>query len=688
MANATAHYIFALDKQLLDLNALEMDERLIHFFETGPESDGDTCAFINDQGLVRKFKINLQERMLQGRGIKGFFGPYEQPCLLIGRRSDGMIEITSPLMFDERILSDNARNVEVTERTRMVLRSITAMNRSEEIWFHLYDRSRRFITRSTGQELLCLPHLRELEPYEYQLRTVRSVIERFKGRALLCDEVGLGKTVEAGIGMSEYIIRGLARKILILVPPSLVGQWFDEMKRKFNQDFVRADDPEFIKMGNAAWSHYNKIIASINTAKRTGHREAISKIHFDLVIVDEAHHLKNRKAMSWQFVNSLQKKYIFLLTATPVQNNLEELYNLITLLKPGQLKTYSYFKKNFVIGKEGIEVKNADRLKMLLSEVMVRNKRSNVDVKFTKRKAATRIVPLPDRERALYSDLSGFIRQQYADRHPAFNRLLLKSLQEQMGSTFTAVVPTLERLSRQDHLEPTVRQSLEELYQRALTIAAEEINHSAKRNELVRIIEDFKDKMIIFTKYNSTLQFISLALRDHGIRVAEFYGGMRRKEKEEQIAYFKGEAQILVSTEVGGEGRNLQFCNGLINFDLPWNPMAIEQRIGRIHRIGQERDVHVFNLAAQHTVEHYMLHVLDRKINMFELVVGEVDMILGDIEEEEEFSDLVMNAWVRAQDHEEMELEMDQIGNKLMENKQKLEKVKSLEEHLFPHTLE
>lgn len=203
----------------------------------------------------------------------------------------------------------------------------------------------------------------------------------------------------------------------------------------------------------------------------------------------------------------------------------------------------------------------------------------------------------------------------------------------------------------------------------------------------MKIISDFQDKMLVFTKYTSTLQFISMVLRDHGIQVAEFHGGMRRQEKEDQVARFKDQAQILVSTEVGGEGRNLQFCNGMINFDLPWNPMAIEQRIGRIHRIGQIRDVFVFNLAAQNTVEHYMLQVLDRKINMFELVVGEVDMILGDIEENEEFSDLIMDAWVRSQDGQTMEWEMDQIGSKLLENKQRLEKIKSLDDHLFPEVL-
>src|SRR5690625_1449645 len=116
--------------------------------------------------------------------------------------------------------------------------------------------------------------------------------------------------------------------------------------------------------------------------------------------------------------------------------------------------------------------------------------------------------------------------------------------------------------------------------------------------------------MIVFTKYESTQKYIADLLKEKGFKVAEFHGGLKRKDKEKQITYFREDADVLVSTEVGGEGRNLQFCNGMINYDLPWNPMAIEQRIGRIHRIGQERDVFVYNLVAKDTIEYYILDLL------------------------------------------------------------------------------
>lgn len=674
-------YLFKLDKELFDINLMEMDETLIQFFQN-VEALPDTFEMVNDMNVTRKFTINWEDRTLRGRGIKGFFAPYNAQYLFIEKTANGLIRVSSPANTKpqpgeyETMLVNN-------ERTAAILTSMNHFNPDPEKWFQLYQVAQDFRISSEDEELVCLPYIRDAEIFQYQLKTVKSVMDRFKGRALLCDEVGLGKTVEAGMAMSEYIMRGLAKKILILTPPSLVQQWDNEMKRKFNQDFIKADDPAFKNKGSDAWASFNKVIASISTAKRKNHRDIILQQHYDLVIVDEAHHLKNRKTEAWKFVNAINKKYIFLLTATPVQNHLEELYNLITLLKPGQLKTYSYFKKNFVDSNDGIEVKNVDRLKGLLADVMIRNKRNNVDVQFTKRQAFTKAVELPSAQKKLYEEISTFIRNKYYDESSTLKRFQLKSLQEQMGSTFTATLGSLESLVKNEKLSDADQQVLAEFTKRTAQITSKEAEYSPKIKQLIEILTDFNDKMLIFTKYKSTQTFLTKVLKQNGFKVAEFHGGLKRKEKEEQVAYFKGEASVLVSTEVGGEGRNLQFCNGLINFDLPWNPMAIEQRIGRIHRIGQERDVVVYNLVAKDTIEHYILELLDRKINMFELVVGEVDAILGDIEEKEDFSELMMNAWVKSGNKMEIEKELDLIGEKLFENKQRLTKQKQLDEHLF-----
>ncbi|WP_019413735.1 DEAD/DEAH box helicase [Paenisporosarcina sp. TG20] len=674
-------FLFKIDRALLDLNVMEMDETLNRFFKDVETDSSGSFKMVNERGVSRKFKVNWEDNTLEGQGIKGFFAPYHAEYLLIGRTSNNEIEVSSPDTSAHQ--ATWRKSISGEDRFKEVMNGMVGFKQDSEKWFHLYQLAQGFQMKANDDELVCLPYIRETQIFQYQLNTVSLVINRFKGRVLLADEVGLGKTVEASMAMLEYIMRGLVKKVLILTPPSLVQQWENELKRKFNQDFIKSDDPAFKKMGDHAWSHYNKVIASISTAKRKEHREQIFHEYYDLVIVDEAHHLRNRNTQAWKFVNGINKKYIFLLTATPVQNHLEELYNLITLLKPGQLKTYSHFKKNFIESKDGIEIKNADKLKGLISEVMIRNKRSNVDVQFTKRKAYTTTVELPSVQKSLYEDISTFIRNKYREEVPSISRFQLKTLQEQMGSTFTSMHHTLETLANNQKLSAFDQKSLKLFSNRTLSIVETEPENNPKVKQLISILRDFNDKMLIFTKYKTTQKFLVKLLTERGFKVAEFHGGLKRKEKEAQITLFKEQADVLVSTEVGGEGRNLQFCNGMINYDLPWNPMAIEQRIGRIHRIGQTKDVFVYNLVAKDTIEHSILDLLDRKINMFELVVGEVDAILGDVENEEDFSDLMMNAWVRSNNKEELEQELEQIGEKLFENKQKLVKQKKLDDRLF-----
>ncbi|MFA6941797.1 MAG: SNF2-related protein [Clostridiaceae bacterium] len=680
-------YLFELKKNLFDLNAMELDETLQFIFSSEMEKN-ELISITNEENLSRNFKINRDEMLLEGRGLKSFFKKYEGDFLYIQKLAEAQYKVGAFSSAAEKNLTNLHISPDNAIRFEKVFKYMSCLNKGEEKWFQLNNRSLEFNSSAEKDELISLPYLRDLTLYNYQLKTVKSVLKTFRGRVLLCDEVGLGKTVEAGIAMQEYIMRGLCKKILILVPPSLISQWLTELKRKFNQDFISSDSPEFKSMGDEAWPHYNKVVASLASAKRKNNSSIITTIKYDLIIIDEAHHLKNRNTVSWKFVNSLNKKYIFLLTATPVQNNLEELYNLITLLKPGELKTYSYFKKNFISDKEGLEAKNVMRLKELLKGVMVRNKRSDVDIKFTKRNALTIYTSLNEEEKSLYDNISNFVRRQYNKNSKVLTKFILKNLQEQMGSSFVTLVPTLEKLLGNENLNLEEKNNIYRFYQRAKTIAENESKSNNKIAKLLQIIQEFNDKVIIFTKYKRTLEFIAGFLRKNGFNVAEFHGELKRKEKEAEIEKFKENAQILISTEAGGEGRNLQFCNCIINFDLPWNPMAIEQRIGRIHRVGQTRDIYLYNLASRNTLEYYILELLDRKINMFELVVGEVDMILGDIEEETDFSDIIMDAWVRSEEQMSMENEIEAIGEKLLENKKQYLKVKSLDDNLFGDSFE
>ncbi len=521
--------------------------------------------------------------------------------------------------------------------------------------------------------LLALNLSRGIVPFEHQINSVKKLLGRFRGRGMLCDEVGLGKTIEASLAMLELITRGLIKRILILVPPSLIEQWKEETFFKFNLEFITSDDKDFKSHGSAAWGKFDRIIASIHTAKKSPHADAIKQEDFGLIIVDEAHHLKNANTVGWKFINSLKKKYIFLLTATPVQNNLEELFNLVTLVYPGELGTLKSFKKNFISAGDRLTPKNYEQLKTLLGELIIRNRRATSDVKFTKRYAKTIRVQLNENEKAVYESVSEVVRSQYKGS-PQQVKMALRVLQEEIGSIPPAAVSTLESLK--DKLPDTARIA-------SLIEQCNRLAFSEKVKALIDIIHKIPDKVIVFTKFRASHTAITAALEKYGIRYSPLHGGLTRHEKEKSIREFQHTSKALVATDVGSEGRNLQFCNYIINFDLPWNPMKIEQRIGRISRIGQENEVHVINLSAKDTIEDHILYLLDAKINMFELVIGEIDVILGRLDDETDFETLIMNAWAKSPDIRQFESEIARLGEELMTAKQKYSTLKDTEDKIF-----
>jgi SNF2 family DNA or RNA helicase len=221
------------------------------------------------------------------------------------------------------------------------------------------------------------------------------------------------------------------------------------------------------------------------------------------------------------------------------------------------------------------------------------------------------------------------------------------------------------------------------LGQRWAAIAA-----GGKESALVDLLRRNPDeKKLVFVHYRDTLDHVADLLRREGLAFARFDGSLSGAEKDEAIARFRDEAPVLLCTESGGEGRNIQFCNTLINFDVPWNPMAIEQRIGRIDRIGQQREVFVFNLVTRSTLEDQILHLLDEKIAMFELVVGEVGAILGGLEEDRDFSDLMLDAWLQTTDAGRVEA-FEALARRLHEAKQQHEGAKALDDSLFGEDFE
>jgi superfamily II DNA or RNA helicase len=546
--------------------------------------------------------------------------------------------------------------------------------------FELGLRAARLATHPGFDRLISLPMVREMELLEHQTRTAVTVLRRLRGRALLCDEVGLGKTVEAGLILSELLMRGLVRSVLVLTPPSLITQWQGEMRRKFAVELTSHDDPAFRDAGPAAWAGHDRMIVSVHTAKREPHRSAILARKWDMVIVDEAHHLRNRTTAAWKFASELRKQFILLLTATPVQNNLEELFNLVTLLEPGLLSTQKDFSRRFVSRGDKLTPTNVDELHGLLAEVMVRNRRSTVGLQFTRRFARTEAVALTAGERAVYDGTAALVREglRAEKKASAMNRMTLIMLQMALGSSTAAAGKMLENLLDRPIMPADQRQLLQELAAQASAQTG-----SAKADRLLQLLDEFPDKLVVFTQFRATQEMLRRRLDQAGHEAAVFHGGLSRLEKEAAIEQFRGTARLLICTESGSEGRNLQFAHGLCNFDLPWNPMKIEQRIGRLSRIGQKSDVHVFNLVAAQTVEAAVLHLLEAKLNMFELVIGEVDMILGNLDDEKEFEDVIADEWAASAGADEFAARMEVLGTRLLAAKAAYFRQRTQDEKLF-----
>ncbi len=540
--------------------------------------------------------------------------------------------------------------------------------------FHLAINAYKLSFRTSYDQLLCIPTLRNVESIWYQEETARKVLKIFRGRAILADEVGLGKTIEAGLILKEYLLRGLVRSVLVLTPSSLVNQWREELYEKFGLSFVSSNDAAFREGPARFWKH-PLIVASINTAKSARQWDAVTSRAYDLVIVDEAHHLKNRTTRNWKLVNAIQKNFLVLLTATPVENNLEELFNLVTLLRPGHLKTRKAFKAEFVTRGNPTDPRNRDRLRGLLKEVMIRNTRSVTQLHLPPRFATTIRVSPTEQEARFYREVSAFVADQATQTSNALSRRALQRLLAAAGSSHWAALRMLEGMTAESFDASRQLETMRTLGQ--------SIGASAKTQRVIQLLLATPDQTILFVNTMATLEHVHAVLEGERISHAVFCGTLTKTQKESALEAFRTGCPVLLATGTGGEGHNLQFCRRMINYDLPWNPMEIEQRIGRIHRIGQTEEVQIYNFCGAGTVEDYVLEVLDRKINMFELVIGEIDMILGRLKGEQEFDQLVYDLWIQHQDSPERRKAFADLALRLRRARSAYEKSKELDEGLF-----
>ncbi|HYE12466.1 MAG TPA: helicase-related protein [Patescibacteria group bacterium] len=580
-----------------------------------------------------------------------------------------------------------------------------------------------------------------LQPH--QVSVAHKVVNGLSPRYILADEVGLGKTIEAGLIIKELRARGLAERILVLVPANLTRQWEWEMRTKFNENYVIYDSTRIKELKSLypntnPWDLNNNIICSVHYARLEEVKQLITDTNWDLVIFDEAHHLRRqldfsssiRSNKAYDLAEELSFKTdgLLLLTATPMQLHDFEFFSLTELLDPtlyGGYENYERYKNSDlpIINSIHRAVENSDLenekgfdellevfslysdrynnlhvkaqeiinsnksspgiIKKILKEeiskyhipskIMIRN-RKRIIGGFTRRTAKTIGLNLSGKEAALYEAVTRYVSEGYnvARRNNdyiagflmvIFQKLLTSSSyalkaamtkrRNKLSATYeqnnqpTSIVldvddESFEDLQKAEEIDTELLHGeIERL--NSLIKMADEIKTDTKLIELMKVckevLKDKTEKILIFTQFTTTLEYLKSNLSPL-YEIAVFHGGMKTEEKDRAIEDFRNTKQILICTEAGGEGRNMQFCYRMVNYDLPWNPIKIEQRIGRVDRFGQKKDVIVYNFATRNTIEERILAVLTERIKIFEETIGGLDPILGDFEDE--IKDIIM----------------------------------------------
>ena len=542
--------------------------------------------------------------------------------------------------------------------------------------------------RRAAEELALLPafdrlitlDMNRIDELPHQIKVALQALQPpMNGRAILADEVGLGKTIEAGIILKELSVRGLARRILILTPASLVTQWVDELEDKFFERFDPIEDPD-------QWAHSTRAIASYDRARSAQHAEQLLRHRWDLVIIDEAHKCKNHTTARYQLIQQIRRNYLLLLTATPIQNDLRELYNLVTLLRPGHLGTWKEFKRSHVAAGNVREVRQVAALRDLTSSVMIRTRRSSVAhiMSLPARRVRHPDIRLTAAEADMYRETSRFLRDLYregfrvptAEEEVADQRkkkartgrgiffLECLRLAQRLCSSSPALATSMAKLSQGELVLPGYRRRAQDLAEQAKSITT----HS-KLEHVSSLLVGMDDRAVVFSEHLPTIALIEKRVKSLGRPAITFTGSLNRLERHRALTRFKNEPNgVLVSTRAGTEGLNLQFCHQLVNYELPWNPMVVEQRIGRVHRFGQKREVELHNYAAHGTVESHILRLLHTKIRLFELVVGELDLILEQMGDDdgESFAGLLGDLWLAAESDEAFEKKVEELGDRVV----------------------
>lgn len=618
----------------------------------------------------------------------------------------------------------------------------------------------------------------DLNPHQIDAALFAFKCPMSKG-AILCDEVGLGKTIEAGLIICQLWSEG-KRKIIVVVPASLRKQWQNELIEKFGIPCVIVDGAECkkIKKGKKTnpFGRDKVVIVSIPfAAKNSGQILAVGK--WDLAVIDEAHRLRNvykregsKQAKTLKELFSQVPK--ILLTATPLQNSLLELYGLVSFIDSRLFGSEYAFRTKFMADNEGIEAINLETLKERLSSVAVRSIRRQVQeyIPYTNRISFVEDFTPTDEEVRLYDLVSKYLqRPRLAAIRTSQRHLMILIYRKILASSSFAISKTLQCLV--DHVGKKLKgqepQSLEELvgdvdgYEEekeeiekeeedtlegddvgakkevpftkkelrtelsdllSMKSLAESIHKNAKGDALLVAIEKafsharklgWSEKTVIFTESRRTQEYLLklLSLNGYKDQITVFNGtnngpiakrafalwqkertryegeGLPSKDaviREALIHEFKNHTKIFISTEAGAEGINLQFCNIVINYDLPWNPQRVEQRIGRCHRYGQKNDVVVLNfINRKNAADQRVFELLDSKFKLFNGVFGASDEILGAIGSGVDFERRILDIYQSCRSEAEITEAFNELQEELAEkiNQRMLESRAKLIEH-------
>lgn len=538
-------------------------------------------------------------------------------------------------------------------------------------------------------------------PLPHQLHVLNRAMENNNIRYILADEVGLGKTIEAGMIIKELKSRGLINRILVVCPTGLVTQWASEMQEKFHEKFhvILPSDYDTIRHltdNDDVYGQYDQVISPMDsikplekhagwTAKRVEkyNQERIYSIinsGWDLVIIDEAHRVAGSSGEVARYklghLLAQASPYLLLLSATPHNGKTEPFLRLVRLLDEDAFpNTKSIVKEQvapFLIRTEKREAIDNN------GNLLFKNRVTHlVNLNWDERN---------NLQRELYELVSSYVSNTYnkALKNRKKNMcliFLLIIMQRMVTSSTAAIRQSLERrlnvlLNQQTHLGNLTEKDLDELnieegvedaleaisldmeleieeLQTILSVAkqAQFQNQDAKIEPLMDSIdsiigEDTTQKIIIFTEFVDTQEYLHDLLVNRGYTVTVLNGSMSIEERNAAMQEFKTKTNIFISTDAGGEGLNLQFANIIINYDLPWNPMKIEQRCGRVDRIGQQRDVHIYNFIVKDTVENRVREVLEEKLSVIleEMGVDKYSDVLDSEVAECDFTEIYMRS--------------------------------------------